>query len=91
MAIQIESGFVESLAKPGANLTGITWMAFELAGKRLELLKEAAPKISRVAVLVNPTHPGEYRESRNAWSTARSLGMTLLYHRVRDKRVRLRF
>ncbi|HSE90566.1 MAG TPA: ABC transporter substrate-binding protein [Candidatus Binatia bacterium] len=81
----IESGFVESLARPGANLTGITWMAFELAGKRLELLKEAAPKVSRVAVLTNPTHPGEYRESQEARKTARSLGMTLLYHRVRDK------
>jgi putative tryptophan/tyrosine transport system substrate-binding protein len=81
----IESGFVESLARPGANLTGITWMAFELSGKRLELLKEAAPKVSRVAALINPTHPGEKRESMEAWSTARSLGMTLLYHRVRDK------
>jgi putative ABC transport system substrate-binding protein len=81
----IASGFAESLAKPGANLTGITWMAFELAGKRLELLKEAAPKVSRVAVLTNPTNPGEGRESQEVRSIAGSLRMTLLYHRVRDK------
>jgi putative ABC transport system substrate-binding protein len=81
----VESGFVESLARPGGNLTGITWMAFELAGKRLELLKEAAPKVSRVAVLVNVSQPGEYRESNEARATARRLRMTLFYHKVRDK------
>ena len=81
----IESGFVESLARPGSNLTGITWMAFELAGKRLELLKETSPKVSRVALLTNPTNPGEYLETREVRSTAGSFGMTLLYHRVKDK------
>jgi putative ABC transport system substrate-binding protein len=81
----IESGFVESLAKPGGNLTGITWMAFDLAGKRLELLKEIAPKISRVAVLWNPTHQGEYLEGREARAAARDMGITLLHRRVRDK------
>jgi putative ABC transport system substrate-binding protein len=80
----VDGGFVESLAKPGANLTGITWMAFELAGKRLELLKEVAPKVSRVAVLWNPTQRGEYLEGREAQATARDLGMTLLRRRVRD-------
>jgi putative ABC transport system substrate-binding protein len=77
----IDSGFVESLARPGANLTGITSMAFELAGKRLEILKEVAPKISRLAVLLNPTTPGEYVELREARATAGSLQMTLLIHR----------
>ena len=78
----IESGFVESLARPGSNLTGITWMAFELAGKRLELLKEAAPKVSRVGVLATPAHKGEVREFVEARSTARSLGMILHLHRI---------
>jgi putative ABC transport system substrate-binding protein len=81
----IDSGFVESLARPGANLTGITWMTFELAGKRLEILKEVAPTISRVAVLLNPTTVGEYLELREARATAGSLKMTLVHRRVRDK------
>jgi putative tryptophan/tyrosine transport system substrate-binding protein len=81
----IESGFVKSLARPGANLTGITWMAFELAGKRLELLKEAAPKVSRLAVLVNSTQGGELREWIKTRVTAGSLGITLHRHRARDK------
>jgi putative ABC transport system substrate-binding protein len=49
----IEAGFVASLAKPGGNVTGLTQMARQLSGKRLELLKEAFPKISRVAVFVD--------------------------------------
>jgi putative tryptophan/tyrosine transport system substrate-binding protein len=58
----VEAGFVKSIARPGGNMTGITWLAFELVGKRLELLKEAVPNASRVAVLANPAHPGEQRE-----------------------------
>src|SRR5882724_795743 len=53
----VEAGFVESLARPGSNVTGITNLAGELGGKRLELLKEAAPKIARVAVFYDPTTP----------------------------------
>jgi putative ABC transport system substrate-binding protein len=47
----VEAGFVESLARPGRNMTGVTQLAFELVGKRLEILKEAVPEVSRVAVL----------------------------------------
>jgi putative ABC transport system substrate-binding protein len=60
----VEAGFIDSLAKPGRNMTGITWLAFELVGKRLEILKEAIPKVSRVAILSSPAHPGEQRELR---------------------------
>src|SRR5262249_9227021 len=47
----VEAGFVQSLARPGGNVTGLTGLNTELGGKRLELLKEAVPKLSRVAVL----------------------------------------
>jgi putative ABC transport system substrate-binding protein len=79
----VEAGFVTSFAHPGGNMTGITWMAFELIGKRLEFLQQAVPTISRVAVLANPAHPGEQRELRETGHTARRLGMTLQYHQVR--------
>jgi len=79
----IEAGFIDSLARPGRNMTGITWLAFELVGKRLEILKEAVPRISRVAVLASPLHAGEQREFRETQSTARALGITLQYNQVR--------
>ena len=56
----VEAGLVESLARPGGNVTGITNLSRELGGKRLELLKEAVPKIARVAVLYDPASPGVY-------------------------------
>jgi putative ABC transport system substrate-binding protein len=80
----IEAGLIDSLARPGRNMTGITWLAFELVGKRLEILKEAVPRVSRVAVLASPAHPGEQRELRETQSTARALGTTLLYNQVKD-------
>jgi putative ABC transport system substrate-binding protein len=80
----IEAGLIDSLARPGRNMTGITWLAFELVGKRLEILKEAVPRVSRVAVLASPAHPGEQRELRETQSAARALGTTLLYNQVKD-------
>ena len=58
----VEAGFVESLARPGGNVTGLTNLTIELGGKRLELLKEAVPKVARVAVLYDPAIPGTARE-----------------------------
>jgi putative tryptophan/tyrosine transport system substrate-binding protein len=80
----IEAGFIDSLARPGRNMTGVTQLAFELVGKRLEILKEAVPGVSRVGVLASPLHPGEQRELRETQSTARALGITLGYNQVRD-------
>jgi putative ABC transport system substrate-binding protein len=80
----IEAGFIDSLARPGRNMTGITWLAFELVGKRLEILKEAVPRVSRVAALGSPLHAGEQRELRETQSTARALGVTLQYSQVKD-------
>ena len=50
----VKAGFIESLARPGGNVTGITNINRELSGKWLELLKEAVPKVARVAVLYEP-------------------------------------
>ena len=55
----VEAGLVESLARPGGNVTGITNLNRELGGKRLELLKEAVPKLARVAVLYDPASPAQ--------------------------------
>ena len=57
----VDAGLVESLARPGGNVTGVTNLAAELGGKRLELLKEAVPKLARVAVLYDPANPSSAR------------------------------
>ena len=58
----VRAGHVESLARPGGNVTGLTVLTRELGGKRLELLKEAVPKLARVAVLYDPANPGSVHE-----------------------------
>ena len=68
---------VASLARPGGNITGLTLMAPELAGKRLEILKEALPHVSRVAVLQNAGNPGSPDELREVEAAARGLGLQL--------------
>ena len=60
----VGSGFVASLARPGGNITGLSTLAPELSGKRLELLKEIVPKLSRVAVLGTSTKPGNAQSLR---------------------------
>ena len=57
----VEAGFIDSLAHPGGNVTGLTNLSPELGGKRLELLKEAVPKLVRVAVLYDPANPASVR------------------------------
>ena len=78
----VADGLVASLARPGGNLTGLTIGPPELEGKRLELLKEAFPGLSRVAALVNPA--GEALKLRAAESAARKLGVTLQTQEVRE-------
>jgi len=74
----VEAGLVESLALPGGNVTGITNLGPELGGKRLELLKEAVPKLARVAVLYDPASPGTAREMHELLPlAARALGLTV--------------
>ena len=57
----VEAGLIDSLARPGGNVTGLTNLGRELGGKRLELLKEAVPKVARVAVLYDPASPASVR------------------------------
>ena len=70
-------GLVDSLARPGGNMTGFTTIAPILAGKRLELLKEMIPKLSRVAVLWDPKNEGNVRLWRESQLAARELGLQL--------------
>ena len=80
----VEAGLVESLARPGGNVTGITNLTGELGGKRLELLKEAAPKVARVAVLYDRAIPGSVREVKEKLpAAARSVGLTVQPWEVR--------
>jgi putative ABC transport system substrate-binding protein len=80
----VEAGFIESLARPGGNVTGLSSLSRELGGKRLELLKEAVPKLARVAVLYDPAVPGTTREVKEGLPVAaRALRLTLQPWEVR--------
>jgi ABC-type uncharacterized transport system substrate-binding protein len=74
----VRAGHVESLARPGGNVTGLADLNTELGGKRLELLKEAVPKLSRVAVLYDPAMPGSLHEVKELLPAgARALKLTI--------------
>src|SRR6266498_3936970 len=74
----VEAGLIESLARPGGNVTGLTNLSTELGGKRLELLKEAVPKIARVAVLYDPASPSSGLTLKEVLPVAaRSLRLTV--------------
>ena len=80
----VEAGLVESLAHPGGNVTGITILGRELGGKRLELLKEAVPKLARVAVLYDAASPNVVLEVKEVLPVAaRTLGLTIRSWEVR--------
>ncbi len=75
----VGSGFVASLARPGGNITGLSNLAPEISGKRLELLKEIIPKLSRVAVLGTSTQPGTAQQLRETELAAGALKVQLQY------------
>ena len=80
----VEPGHVESLARPGGNVTGVSLLSRELGGKRLELLKEAVPKLARVAVFYDPALPPSVLEVKELLPVAaRALGLTLQPSEVR--------
>jgi putative tryptophan/tyrosine transport system substrate-binding protein len=81
----VEAGLIENLARPGGNVTGLTYLSTELGGKRLELLKEALAKLTHVAVLYDPATPGTAREVKEDLPVAaRVLGLTVRSWEVRD-------
>src|SRR5207237_4994961 len=73
----VGTGFVASLARPGGNVTGLSTVSTELSGKRLELLREVVPGLSRVAILWNPDVRGNLVDYRETEAAARSLRLEL--------------
>jgi ABC-type uncharacterized transport system substrate-binding protein len=73
----VAAGLVDSLPRPGGNITGFTRIAPMLIGKRLEILKETVPKVSRVAVMWNPRDPGSTQEWKESQLATRELGLQL--------------
>lgn len=80
----VEAGFVQSLSRPGGNMTGISFLALELVGKRMEMLREVIPGVKRVAVVAAPQHPGDQAERRASEQAAAALGMTIVYFEARN-------
>jgi putative ABC transport system substrate-binding protein len=80
----VEAGLVESLARPGGNVTGITNLSSQLGGKRLELLKQVIPNLARVAVLYDPATAGGVRELKEVRPVGARLGLTIQPWEVRS-------
>jgi putative tryptophan/tyrosine transport system substrate-binding protein len=83
VADPVADGLVQSLGRPGGNVTGLTIISPELSGKRIELLKEAVPRLARLAVLWNPANPTHASALRESQATAKALGLQALPVAVR--------
>jgi putative tryptophan/tyrosine transport system substrate-binding protein len=81
----VEAKVVQSYARPGGNVTGISLFTLDLVGKRMQLLQEALPGIKRVALVANPQHPGEQKERAAADAAASQLGLTVHYFPVHSE------
>jgi putative ABC transport system substrate-binding protein len=75
----VGSGFIASLARPGGNITGLSTLAPEISGKRLELLREIVPKLSRVAILGTSNYPGNAQSLKETEHAASAFGMRFQY------------
>ena len=81
----VEANLIENLARPGGNVTGLTYLSTELGGKRLELLKDAVPKLKHIAALYDPATPGTAREVKEDLPVAaRALSVTVRPWEVPD-------
>jgi putative tryptophan/tyrosine transport system substrate-binding protein len=81
----VSAGLADSLARPRGNMTGVTFMAAEFNGKRLELLRDTIPDLRRVALVANPAHPGAHLEEKYTQGYGRQLGLTLDYFPTRNR------
>ena len=81
----VGAGFVANLARPGGNITGLTHLSPDLAGKKLALLKEVIPGLRRVAVLWNPNHPGQPRAYKDTQAAALAMRVTLVSLEARNR------
>jgi putative tryptophan/tyrosine transport system substrate-binding protein len=79
----VDAGIVASFARPGGNATGVSMLALDLSVKRIDLLKEAMPTMTRVAVLSNPDHAGDASEFKATRETAEALGLAIEHFEVR--------
>lgn len=79
----VRGGLVESLARPGGNITGLTYFAPELAAKQLELLKETFPQAARIAFIINPDNPAMASAERSVMAAAKALRIELETFAVR--------
>jgi putative ABC transport system substrate-binding protein len=80
----IEAGVAQSLARPGGRFTGITFLAYALVGKRVELLHEVAPKAKRLVVVSNPEHIGDAKEFAETRTAAVGLGLQVSHYPATD-------
>jgi putative ABC transport system substrate-binding protein len=80
----VGNAFVDSLSRPGGNITGLSSLTADVSGKRLEILKEIIPKLSQVAVLETSTNAGNRRQLKETELAARALGLKLIYLDVKD-------
>lgn len=78
VADPVAAGLVDSFARPGENITGFSEISVALAGKRLELLKETIPRLSRVALLWNPSNPGSAQQWKESQLAGRELGCSFI-------------
>src|ERR1700737_820074 len=81
----VSAGFADSLARPRGNMTGLTFMAAEFNGKRLEILRDVVPDLRRVAIVANPEHPGAQIERAYSEEFGRKMGLTIQYLRTRSR------
>ena len=81
----VVAGFVQSFARPGGQMTGVSLFTLALVGKRLEILKEILPGARRVALIANPQHPGESQELDAAQAAASRLGLAVRYFPVKNE------
>jgi putative ABC transport system substrate-binding protein len=81
----VEGKVVQSFARPGGNMTGISLFALDLLGKRVELLKEMLPAVRRLAIIANPQHPGEFKELDAAKAAATAFAITPHYLPVQSE------